>query len=154
MEIVGKIKKIMDVQNVSDKFKKREFVLSTDLNTPYPQHIMFQTTQEKCAILDNLKANDEVKVFFNIRGREWTSPQDGQIKYFVTLEAWRIDKLMKANVDDDEGEGEVEGEFDKLLNAIESEYEVPQQTGSQQVDVSSDKQNDDVNQSDDDGLPF
>lgn len=93
MEIVGKIKKIMDVQNVSDKFKKREFVLSTDLNTPYPQHILFQTTQDKCAMLDNLKVNDEVKVFFNIRGREWTSNQDGQIKYFVSLEAWRIDKF-------------------------------------------------------------
>ncbi|MEW6772432.1 MAG: DUF3127 domain-containing protein [Bacteroidota bacterium] len=93
MEIVGKIKKIMDVQNVSDKFKKREFVLSTDLNTPYPQHILFQTTQDKCAMLDNLKVNDEVKVFFNIRGREWKSNQDGQIKYFVSLEAWRIDKF-------------------------------------------------------------
>lgn len=93
MEIVGKIKKIMDVQNVSDKFRKREFVLSTDLNTPYPQHILFQTTQEKCSILDNLRTNDEVKVFFNIRGREWTNPE-GQIKYFVTLEAWRIDKFM------------------------------------------------------------
>ena len=93
MEIVGKIKKIMDVQNVSDKFRKREFVLSTDLDTPYPQHILFQTTQEKCALLDNLKVNDEVKVFFNIRGREWTSNQDGQIKYFVSLEAWRIDKF-------------------------------------------------------------
>lgn len=92
MEIVGKIKKIMDVQNVSDKFKKREFVLSTDLNTPYPQHILFQTTQDKCAILDNLKTNDEVKVFFNIRGREWNNPE-GQTKYFVTLEAWRIDKF-------------------------------------------------------------
>lgn len=92
MEIVGKIKKIMDVQNVSDKFKKREFVLSTDLNTPYPQHILFQTTQEKCSMLDNLKVTDEVKVFFNIRGREWTN-QEGQIKYFVTLEAWRIDKF-------------------------------------------------------------
>lgn len=92
MEIVGKIKKIMDVQNVSDKFRKREFVLSTDLNTPYPQHILFQTTQEKCSMLDNLRTNDEVKVFFNIRGREWTNPE-GQIKYFVTLEAWRIDKF-------------------------------------------------------------
>ncbi|GIV28792.1 MAG: hypothetical protein KatS3mg027_2606 [Bacteroidia bacterium] len=92
MEIVGKIKKIMETQNVSDKFKKREFVLSTDLNTPYPQHILFQTTQEKCAMLDNLRTNDEVKVFFNIRGREWTN-QEGQVKYFVTLEAWRIDKF-------------------------------------------------------------
>lgn len=93
MEITGKIKKIMDLQDVSDRFRKREFVLATDLNTPYPQYILFQTTQDKCALLDNLKTNDEVKVFFNIRGREWTNPE-GQIKYFVTLEAWRIDKFV------------------------------------------------------------
>jgi len=98
MEIVGKIKKIMDVQVISDRFKKREFVLSTDLNTPYPQHIIFQTTQEKCAMLDNLKPNDEVKVFFNIRGREWINPQDNQVKYIVTLEAWRIDKFTPVGV--------------------------------------------------------
>ena len=102
MEIVGKITKIMDLQVVSDRFKKREFVLSTDLNTPYPQHIIFQTTQEKCAMLDNLKPNDEVKVFFNIRGREWTSPQDNKVKYFVTLEAWRIDKITHNDDDDND----------------------------------------------------
>lgn len=93
MEITGKIKKIMDLQEVNERFKKREFVLATDLNTPYPQYILFQTIQEKCALLDNLKVNDEVKVFFNIRGREWINPE-GQTKYFVTLEAWRIDKFM------------------------------------------------------------
>jgi len=97
MEIIGRIKKIMDVQNLTETFKIREFVLTTDINTPYPQHILFRTTQEKCALLDNLKVNDEVKVFFNIRGREWTA-QDGQIKYFVTLEAWRIDKFTPVDV--------------------------------------------------------
>lgn len=93
MEITGKIKKIMDLQEVKERFRKREFVLVTDFNTPYPQYILFQTTQDKCALLDNLKVNDEVKVFFNIRGREWTNPE-GQTKYFVTLEAWRIDKFI------------------------------------------------------------
>ncbi len=92
MEITGKIKKIMNIHNVNDKFKKREFVLTIDYNTPYPQHVLFQTTQEKCSLLDNLRENDEAKVFFNIRGREWTNPEN-QVKYFVSLEAWRIDKL-------------------------------------------------------------
>lgn len=93
MELTGRIKKIMEVQNVSDKFKKREFVVIIDENTQYPQQVLFQTTQEKCSLLDNLKPNDEVKVHFNIRGREWTA-NDGQVKYFVTLEAWRIEKFV------------------------------------------------------------
>lgn len=136
MEIVGKIKKIMDVQNVSDKFRKREFVLSTDLNTPYPQHIMFQTTQEKCAILDNLKANDEVKVFFNIRGREWTSPQDGQIKYFVTLEAWRIDKFTPVEA-----------------GSSSSSYSSAPSTDNSQVNISTTPPSADISSENDD-LPF
>ncbi len=93
MEITGKIKKIMDVQQISDTFRKREFVLTVDYNSPYPQYVLFQTIQDKCSMLDNLKVNDEVKVFFNIRGREWINPQDNQPKYFVSLEAWRIDKF-------------------------------------------------------------
>ncbi|MEY5040956.1 MAG: hypothetical protein RLZZ414_495, partial [Bacteroidota bacterium] len=30
-------------------------------------------------------------VHFNLRGREWTSPQN-EVKYFNSLEAWRIEK--------------------------------------------------------------
>ncbi|RME19355.1 MAG: DUF3127 domain-containing protein [Bacteroidetes bacterium] len=93
MELTGRIKKIMDIQNVNDKFKKREFVLVIDENTQYPQYILFQTTQEKCGLLDNVKLNEQVKVHFNIRGREWTA-SDGQTKYFVTLEAWKIEKFV------------------------------------------------------------
>jgi hypothetical protein len=32
-----------------------------------------------------------VEVSFNLRGREWTSPQ-GEVKFFNTIEAWRIEK--------------------------------------------------------------
>jgi hypothetical protein len=30
-------------------------------------------------------------VSFNLRGREWTSPK-GEVKYFNSLEAWKIEK--------------------------------------------------------------
>ncbi len=79
-----------DTQKVSDKFQKREFVLSTDTNTPYPQHVSFQVTQDKCSMLDNFNPGEELRVQFNLRGREWNGPQG--IKYFNTLEAWRIEK--------------------------------------------------------------
>lgn len=89
MDITGTIKMIGQTQKVSDKFSKKEFVL-TDNSTQYAQHISFQLTQQKCDLLDKYKVGDEVKVHFNIRGKEWTSPQ-GEIKYFVTLEAWRVE---------------------------------------------------------------
>ncbi len=42
-------------------------------------------------MLDNYNVNDELTVHFNLRGREWKSPQ-GEIKYFNTLEAWRLER--------------------------------------------------------------
>jgi hypothetical protein len=91
MEVTGQLKLKYDTQKVSDKFQKRDFVLATDLSTPYPQFVSFQVTQDKCTMLDSFNQGEEIKVQFNLRGREWNGPQG--IKYFNTLEAWRIEKV-------------------------------------------------------------
>ena len=91
MEVTGVLKVKFDTQKVSDRFQKREFVLTTEGNTPYPQHVSFQLTQDKCNLLDQYNVGDEMKIQFNLRGREWNGPQG--IKYFNTLEAWRIEKM-------------------------------------------------------------
>lgn len=91
MEVTGVLKAKFDTQKVSDRFQKREFVLTTEGNTPYPQHVSFQLTQDKCNLLDQYNVGEEMKVQFNLRGREWNGPQG--IKYFNTLEAWRIEKM-------------------------------------------------------------
>ena len=90
MQLTGIIKVIKEEQTVSEKFKKREFIL-TDNSSQYPQYISFQLTQDRCKLIDGISAGDVITVHFNIRGREWTSPQ-GEIKYFNTLEAWKIDR--------------------------------------------------------------
>jgi hypothetical protein len=95
MEVVGTLKAKFDTQKVSDRFQKREFVLTTEASTPYPQHVSFQVTQDKCNILDQFNDGEEIKVQFNLRGREWNGPQG--IKYFNTLEAWRIEKVSGGN---------------------------------------------------------
>ncbi len=89
MDITGILKVKNEAQQVSEKFRKREFVI-TDNSSQYPQHISFQLTQDKCSLLDQYNIGAEIKVHFNLRGREWTSPQ-GEIKYFNSLEAWRIE---------------------------------------------------------------
>lgn len=89
MEITGILKAKFDTQKVSDRFSKREFVLTTDPTTDYPQHVSFQLVNDKCGILDQFETGSELKVVFNLRGREWDGPQG--IKYFNTLEAWRIE---------------------------------------------------------------
>ncbi len=95
MEVTGQLKLKYDTQKVSEKFQKRDFVLATDLSTPYPQYVSFQVTQDKCNMLDNFNQGDEIKVQFNLRGREWNGPQG--IRYFNTLEAWRIEKVGSAS---------------------------------------------------------
>ncbi len=91
MDITGKIKVIGDTQQVSEKFRKRDIVV-TDESSQYPQHILFQLTQDRVVLLDDCQVGDEVKVHFNLRGREWTDPK-GEVKYFNSLEAWRVEKV-------------------------------------------------------------
>lgn len=82
MQVNGVIKLIRDTNVISDKFKKREFVVVTP--SPYPQEIVMQFTQAKTEILDKYSEGQEVTVDINIRGREHKG------NYYVTLEAWKI----------------------------------------------------------------
>ncbi len=89
MEVKGKIKFIGSTQQVSDKFSKREIVVTTD--EQFPQHISIEFNQDKCAILDKYSVGENVEVGINLRGREWTDPQ-GLIKYFNSIQGWNIKK--------------------------------------------------------------
>jgi len=90
-KLKGKVKAVGQTVQVSDKFSKREFVV-TDESEKYPQDIMLQLTQDKCELLNSVQVNQEVEVSFNLRGRGWTNPQ-GEVKYFNTLEAWKIELI-------------------------------------------------------------
>lgn len=89
MEIKGTIKKIGSIVNVSDKFKKREVIITTD--DQYPQDIAIQFNQDNVFLIEEYKVGEQVVVGYNLKGREWTNPQ-GEVKYFNTIEGWRISK--------------------------------------------------------------
>lgn len=89
MEVTGKLRAIFDTKQVSERFTKREFVLEL-IDGKYPQSVLFQLTGDRCASLDQFRVGDEVRVEFNLRGREWKSPQ-GDVKYFNSLDVWRIE---------------------------------------------------------------
>jgi hypothetical protein len=84
----GIVYKVGNVEVISEKFSKRELVL-TDADDQYPQFISFTFVKDKCALLDNLAEGQETEVSFSLKGREWTSPQ-GQVKYFSTIEGFAI----------------------------------------------------------------
>ena len=90
--LTGTLKVKFAEQTVSEKFKKRDFVI-TDNSSQYPQHVSFQLMQDRCSLIEPFQPGQEIKVFFNLRGREWTSPQ-GETKFFNTVEAWKIENAM------------------------------------------------------------
>ena len=89
MEVLGRIKMIGNVQDVSPAFRKREVVVTTE--EQYPQHIMIEFTQDKCDLLNQFQIGEQVRVGINLRGREWTNPQ-GETRYFNSIQGWRIDR--------------------------------------------------------------
>ena len=89
MEVLGRVKLINPVQQVSASFKKRELVVTTE--EQYPQHILIEFAQDKCSLLDNIQINEDVTVHINLRGREWVN-QQGETKYFNQIQGWKIDK--------------------------------------------------------------
>ena len=96
MEIQGRVKQIFPSQTMGQNgFEKRDLVIITE--DIYPQTIIIQFTQQRCDLLDNLQIGQNVKVYINIRGREWTNPQ-GETKYFNTIEGWKIEVIQTTNV--------------------------------------------------------
>lgn len=89
MNIRGRILEITDTQQITDSFRKRELVVEYAENPQYPEYIKFETIQDKCDLLNNFQVGQEVEVHFNLKGRKWTNPE-GQVKYFNSLQAWRI----------------------------------------------------------------
>ena len=89
-DIEGKLYKKFDTQQVTDSFRKREFVVEIQ-DGAYPQLIKFQMTQNNCEKLDGFSEDNQVKVTFSLKGREYT--KEGRTSYFTNLDAWRIEKV-------------------------------------------------------------
>ena len=99
MEIQGKITEIFDPQEISDTFKKREFVIETE--EQYPNILKFETSNNGMRQIDSKKIGDVVVVHLNIRGRTWQKSPTSDIVYFTSLHAWRIELVStEANTND------------------------------------------------------
>ena len=110
-ELKGTIKVIKKTQVISDKFKKREFVLTTE--DKYPQDVLFQLSQDNCDLVDIFKEGDKVTLAYNLRGIEWVSPK-GETKWFNTLEVWKMnyqDETMKPVVKEELQETKPSGDL-------------------------------------------
>lgn len=84
-EVEGKLHKVFPAEQKSQSFKTREFVI--EIAGQYPQYVKFQLTQDRCDVIDPYQPGQQVKVYFELRGREW------QDKFFTNLQAWRVEAL-------------------------------------------------------------
>ena len=87
LETTGKLHKKMPMEVRGEKgFRTRDFILEV-ADGKYSELIKFQTVQDFTDTLDNFAEGDEIKVHFNLKGREW------QGKYLGNLNAWRVEKF-------------------------------------------------------------
>ncbi|MBK6947199.1 MAG: DUF3127 domain-containing protein [Haliscomenobacter sp.] len=91
-EVEGKLYKKFPAESKTESFQAREFVIEIESGN-YPQFIKFQLVQDKCSLLDDYQEGEIIRVFFDLRGREW------QGKFFTNLNAWRLDKPKKTETE-------------------------------------------------------
>lgn len=92
MDIKGKVHEVLPTQQVTDSLKKRELIIEYIENPQYPEYLKFEMVNDKVSLVDNLKAGQDVEVFFNLRGRPWTD-KAGKKSYFNSMQLWKVNVL-------------------------------------------------------------
>ena len=88
-EFVGTVKALPATKTFPSGFTKREVVVTSEEDR-FPQDIAFEFVKEKAAMLDGIQEADRVRIFFDLRGREYNG------RYFVNVSGWKIEKLDAA----------------------------------------------------------
>lgn len=89
--LTGRIKSIFDEKRVNDKFNVREFVLTIQEDTPYPQDILLHLFNNNCDFIIGKHVGDKVECRINIKGKEYIT-KEGKKGYNNTIECFRIYK--------------------------------------------------------------
>lgn len=98
-DVSGKLIEKYDIQQITDTFKKREFVVECpkEINgNVYQDYLKFQLTQDRVSLIEAMNEGDMIKVHFNLRGSKYTSKKDGSTGYITNLEAWRLESASAA----------------------------------------------------------
>ena len=88
-EATGQVTLVRDAHQVTERFRKREVVITIDPDGKYPKPVTFEFTGDRCGQLDGVQAGQVAEIEFSLEGREWVNAE-GETKYFTTLRAWEI----------------------------------------------------------------
>lgn len=99
-QITGKIEVIGAIvskpsKNGGQPFLSREFVLDAtrynpDTGEPWENHPRFELSSRNVNIIDQFQVGQKVTVDFSLRGSKYADQNTGEIKYFTTINAFRI----------------------------------------------------------------
>jgi single-strand DNA-binding protein len=84
----GKLHLILETEQVTEKFRKREFIL--EIGDKYKEYPKFQLVNDKCSLIEHFIEGQEVTVSYNLRGKPFKNKQ-GQDVYYTNLDAWKIE---------------------------------------------------------------
>lgn len=133
-ELTGTIIEIFPSQTFNKGFRKREFVIES--GDKYPQKIIFGLVQEKCDMIDSYGVGDTVVVSFDVKGRDWTDKM-GQVKYFNTLEAYRISGQQRASINSRANQAD-EDDDDEIFRSLGIETGPKKSTATVNTNFSDD----------------
>lgn len=96
MEILGKIRKVFPTEEkltkLGNTITERKIVVEIDINTQYPQKILFLLKGERVRLADEIREGDDVKILYRLKSIEYE--KDGEINYYTYLECLGIQKLI------------------------------------------------------------
>lgn len=99
-QITGKLEFVGETiartpKNGGQPFYRREFVLdctryNPDTGEPCENHPKFELSGNNCTLLDQFQISQKVTVDFSLKGAKYPDQQTGEIKYFTSINAFRI----------------------------------------------------------------
>lgn len=89
----GKVHFIDETKTYGQKgFRKRQVVVEQDTGR-FVNFLPFDFIQDGCDAADELAVGDEIEITYRLSGRKWQKDPRSEVKYFVSLEAMRFQKL-------------------------------------------------------------
>lgn len=86
--LTGRLTEVLDVQVLKGDFQKRTFAI--EIEGTYPTAVAFELLKDKVDLIDKFTIGTTITVGYNIRSNRYVTPGTGEVKFFTSLNAWKI----------------------------------------------------------------
>lgn len=86
--LTGRLTEVLDVQVLKGDFQKRTFAI--EIEGTYPTAVAFELLKDKVDLIDKFTIGTTITVGYNLRSNRYVTPGSSEVKYFTSLNAWKI----------------------------------------------------------------